>query len=274
MTSIGDPKISVCIPSYNYARFLPDAIESVLGQTVSDFELVIVDNRSEDDTPEVVARYAQRDGRIRFLVNETNVGSIENFNRCFGHARGRYVKALCADDMLEPSCLEKSADVLDRYPAVNLVASSRLVVDGDLKPVKTLSYSRRFEIRKGTDVIRRCLFMGNLIGEPSAVMFRKVHAERGFRKKYKQLVDLDMWFRLLERGDFAFIPETLCRFRRHEGQITKSHTRDFSFAPEEIALFDEYVDKDYLRFSPAAKRIFRLLHRSKVHLNKLRYYIY
>lgn len=241
MENTNRPKVSVCIPTYNHARFLHDAIDSVLAQTFSDFELVIVDNCSTDNTTQLVEAYTARDRRIRYVRNQINVGAQNNLNRCLELASGEYVKILCADDLLEPTCLKKMVKVLDEFPDVSLVSSARTLTNEDLRPLLVLSYSCRPKLVSGVRAMKKCLRNNNLIGEPSAVLFRKKDAARGFNTSYRQLIDLDMWFHLLQKGDFAFIPEPLCRFRKHAGQETKGNIKSFSFVEDSLVFLEESV---------------------------------
>lgn len=241
------PRVSVCIPTYNHGHFIRDAMDSVLAQTYGGFELVVVDNCSTDDTAGIVAGYASRDRRVRYVCNDSNVGPRENLNRCLQLASGEYVKILCADDLLEPECLEQMVHLLDTCPRVSLVASGRILVDVALNYIKTEAYASRSAIWPGGDVITRCLFYGNYIGEPAAVLFRRKDALRGFNTSYAQLIDLEMWFHLLEQGDFATIPAGLCRLRQHEAQQSKNNRQAFSFLRDEYAIHDEFVHKAYVR---------------------------
>src|SRR3954452_9077747 len=100
MTSTPLPKVSVCVDSFNYGRFLPEAIESILAQTFQDFEVIILDDCSTDDSFAVAQRYAARDNRIKALRNSRNLGMMRNRNACLAQARGDYVKWLHADDFL------------------------------------------------------------------------------------------------------------------------------------------------------------------------------
>ena len=93
------PKISVCIPTYNYAHYISFAVESVLNQQFTDFELIIVDDCSKDNTEEVVSRFLY-DKRVSFEKNERNLGLVGNWNKCLSKARGEYIKFVFADDML------------------------------------------------------------------------------------------------------------------------------------------------------------------------------
>lgn len=135
-----NPKVSVCIPAYNYARFLPQAIESVLSQSFGDFELLVIDDGSTDDTRDVVAGYAARDGRIVFRANPVNRGMVPNWNLCLRESRGEYVKFLFADDFLvSQDALGRMADILDADASVSLVASARHVIGPDSGIIETVS---------------------------------------------------------------------------------------------------------------------------------------
>jgi glycosyltransferase involved in cell wall biosynthesis len=253
------PRVSVCIPSYNYARYLPDAVGSVLAQTFTDYELIIVDNRSTDNTEEVVAGFVRSGVPLRFHRNDRNLGQAGNFNRCIELARGQYVQLLCADDTLEPTCLAKLAAALDGHPSASLAGAARFIVDERLSQLKILAYSDRFAEERGHDVILRCLLKGNLIGEPSSVMFRKDLAARGFTERYRQIIDLEMWFHLLEQGDFVFLPEPLSKFRQHGGQQTWENLKDPTFFDDMWRIFNEYIDRDYIRMSPARKESLKIV---------------
>jgi glycosyltransferase involved in cell wall biosynthesis len=243
------PEVSVCIPAYNYGHYLPDAIESVLNQTFKDIELIVVDNCSSDDTPHIVALYSILDPRVKYFCNDTNIGLVGNLNRCLEHARGKYIKILCADDVLEPTCLEKSVDIMEQYKNVELVSVARWMATEDLHPVKPLGFTDGFMVLDGPEAISRCLLYGNQIGEPTAVLFRRKSAGRGFDARYKQIDDLEMWFRLLESGDLAHIPEPLCRIRQHGVQDTNRNIKLLAFADEEFMLLNEYLVKEYVTLS-------------------------
>jgi len=243
-------KVSVCVPTYNYGNYIAETIESVLAQNFSDFELLIIDDCSKDQTAHVVESYARQDPRIRFIVNKVNFGMVENWNSCIAQARGEYIKFVFGDDLLaSPDAVGRMAYLLDNDNAVSLVCSARNLIDESSKVTKTKSY---FEtgVMAGTDVINRCLAsQGNLIGEPSVVMFRKNQADRGFNTKYKQIVDLEMWFHLLEQGHLAYINEPLCSFRRHERQQTKMNAENFSLLKDVFYLQSDYLNRKYVNLS-------------------------
>jgi glycosyltransferase involved in cell wall biosynthesis len=224
------PKVSVLIPTYNYARYLPEAIESVLNQTYVDFELIIIDDQSKDNTDEVVEKYLE-DPRVSYQKNAVNLGLVGNFNRALELANGDYIKFLLADDKLDKTILSKFVAVLDSYPGVSLVTSISGTF-GDVTQTRELPFSG---LQNGKKIIMESLNhgKGNWIGEPSVVMFRKSGLVPGkFNPNYICLVDLDMWLRLLTTGDCYIVPETLAYFRKHGWQASdKSQIRNW---------FDEY----------------------------------
>lgn len=120
MARTSGPRISIGLPVFNGEPFLPEALDSILNQTFSDFELIIADNASTDKTEEICRAYATRDNRVRYFRNETNLGAAKNFNRVFALSSGEYFKWAAADDILEPEFLARCVDVLDDDPHVVL----------------------------------------------------------------------------------------------------------------------------------------------------------
>jgi glycosyltransferase involved in cell wall biosynthesis len=249
------PKISVCIPTYNYGRFLPETLASVLRQEDADFEVVLQDNCSTDDSSEVAARFAARDARVRYERNEANLGMVGNWNRCLERAAGEYVKVLCADDVLSASdSLAKMASVLDRDPGVSLVASPRNVIDERSAFLRLFSCFPGPVDEDGKAVVRRCLRRReNLIGEPTVTMFRKSQAARGFSPRYRHIADLEMWLHLLEQGRFVFLAEPLSSVRRHGAQETAANIGDQSDREDVIRLLDDYLDRPYVGIGPTMR---------------------
>ena len=158
------PKVSVCIPAFNAADYLRQAVESVLGQDYQDYEIVIVDNCSTDNTGSLVSELQQlSNGRIRFYQNDHNIGLVGNLNRCLEYAKGSYIKFLCADDLLLPGCLDQMAAALDLHQSVKLVSCGRLVIDMYGNKLVTKRYVSGDSIVRGKQVITRCFFCGNYI---------------------------------------------------------------------------------------------------------------
>lgn len=218
------PLVSVCIPVFNGERSVAATIESVLCQTFTDFELIIVDDCSSDRSLQLISAY--HDKRIRVVVNERNLGAQGNWNRCLTESRGRYLKLLPQDDLLAPTCLAKQVFVLDQdeEKRLALVFCARDIIDvaGDIVMSRTYPGGSRGGI-SAQALIRRCLCFGtNLIGEPGSVLFRRDTAvDVGlFDASEPYVIDLDYWFRLLLQGDGYYLPEKLASFRVYAGSLS------------------------------------------------------
>jgi len=250
------PKVSVCIPTYNYARYLPEAIESVLNQRYGNYELIIIDDCSNDNSAEIIEQYSQLDKRIVYHINDSNKGMVNNWNICLQSARGDYIKFLFGDDVLSSDrVLEKMVAILDFHIDIALVASARNVINEHSHVLKVLrSYQGKIGYG-GHEIIQDCLLeQKNKIGEPSAVMFRREHASRGFDTRYRQIVDLEMWFHVLEKGKFAYLDEPLCSFRMHSDQQTNINMERVDLdRPEPFWLIEDYANKPYIHFSAVTR---------------------
>jgi glycosyltransferase involved in cell wall biosynthesis len=251
MSRTNVPKISVCIPTFNNANYLRQAVESVLKQNDQDFEIVIVDNCSTDHTGTLVEDLQKKnDGRIRFYKNNRNIGLAGNFNKCLKYAQGAYIKFLCSDDVLLPECLEKMAAALDAHQSVTLVCSGRLIFNEIGEKLGFKQYPSKDIIIRGSTATTKCLFGKNYIGEPTAVMFRKKDLTGNFRNDLPQLMDMEMWFQLLEQGDLLSIGVPLCAIRLHSGQVTHTNKESGKLIDDNVKLFDEYSQKPYLEITP------------------------
>jgi glycosyltransferase involved in cell wall biosynthesis len=211
------PLVSVLMPTYNYGRYLDEAIQSVLAQTYSNFELIVVDNNSTDNTEEIVNKYLG-DQRFSFHRNPRNLGLVGNWNKCVEYAKGEYIKFLMADDKFKPELLSDFVDIMQRYPEVAIVTSNSEMFGARVKP----RISNFIGLQSGKELIFKCLKAGsgNLIGEPTTIMFRKKDLVKvgQFKSDFTCLVDLNMWLRLLDCGDAYFIARSLSYFRVHNNQ--------------------------------------------------------
>jgi glycosyltransferase involved in cell wall biosynthesis len=150
--SSDSPAISVGIPVYNGANYLAGAIESILGQTYQDFELLIQDNASTDRTEEICREFACRDARVSYVRNAENLGAVPNYNLLFERARGRYFKWAPHDDVCAPTFLERCAAVLDADPAVVLCSGQTRLINDDGSSISYDPARKVYVTRHGTPV--------------------------------------------------------------------------------------------------------------------------
>jgi glycosyltransferase involved in cell wall biosynthesis len=265
------PKISVCIPTYRGEATIGAAIESVLAQSLADFELIVIDDGSPDGTRAIVEGFS--DPRIVYLRNEINLGPQGNWNRCLKVAQGKYFKLLPHDDLIHPQCLERQAAVLDsdQGQRIAVVFSARDVLDPSGRVLTRRGYPGRSEgVIPGNAVMRSCVRRGtNLLGEPGAVMFRKSLADRigPFDATDPYVIDLDYWFRLLAHGDAHYLADTLASFRISRSSwsvaIGNEQSRDFRNFVERSVLLNalEATPFDHFcgNFTPFLNKLARML---------------
>ena len=251
------PKVSVLVPVYNGEKYLAECLDSILAQDFAEMEILIADDGSTDGSLELIERYAVKDKRIRRWRNPTNLGLSRNLNYCLQAARGNYIKYVLQDDkLLSPSAIRQMVKTLDANPEVSLVGSASYVIDPESKHIELRNSFLRSGVIEGKAAILHCLTRyGNHIGEPTVVMFRREQAGRGYNERYQYVLDLDLWYHLLENGRFAYLAEPLCAFRRHEEQKSALNRRSGVDVQEELMLAQYWLGRPWMgRF--ASRRIY------------------
>ncbi len=207
--------ISVCVPAFRAEAFIGATIESVLAQTYQDWELIILDNNSPDRTGEIARSYP--DPRIRVEANRETLELADNWNAVTALASGRYLKLLCADDILHPDCLAEQVAVLEGDEEIAFVASKRDFIGPDGEVVLQ---SRGLDGLIGKwdpgVVVERVVRSGiNPIGWPAAMLVRRsIFEEVGaFDTRWLYPIDLELSFRMLDRGSFFGLDRSLASFR-------------------------------------------------------------
>jgi glycosyltransferase involved in cell wall biosynthesis len=227
-------KISVLIPAYNGLPYIGEAIESVLGQTERDFELIVADDGSTDGTQALIQSYVKRDSRVRLCQNDRNLGCVRNINSLILASRGEYIKVLIQDDVLALTCLERFAEILDSRRDVALVTSYQRFI-GERSVVRKIPTLPAIGQLAGKRVQADLLAHGNWIGGETAVMFRRGSLSVGlFNPNWIWQVDQDLWLRILAHGDLYVVPEILTYPRIHARQTTVTHNTGFTFIREEL----------------------------------------
>lgn len=204
--------ISVVLPVYNGAAFLGEAIESMLAQTESDFEFLVLDDASTDGSADIARAYARLDARIRVIADKCNRGITARLNQALALTTRPLIARMDADDISEPTRLEKQRAFLDANHDVVLVGTRVLLIDPEGAPLMEMGDALTHdEIDEGLLNGR-----GQLVYHPS-VMF---HAEAaravgGYDESFRVTSDLDFFLRLAEIGRLANLPEALLRYRQH-----------------------------------------------------------
>lgn len=216
------PAVAVCVPVYDKEEYLERTLRSVLQQTFTDFELVVLDNASRDRSLEVAKQFD--DPRLLIVENDATIPALENFNKVVALSTAPLVKVLMADDVLHPTCLERQVEVMRSEPGVAVVSARHDAVDDEDTVISRDRVLRTPDLigRHGyRDVLRRVVrHGGNPLGGPTNVLFRRsaFEAAGGFPLDEDFFTtDVSTWLHLSREGDFYGIPESLCDFRLSAG---------------------------------------------------------
>lgn len=256
---IRQPKVSVCIPSYNAAQFLPAAIDSVLAQTFGDFQLVVSDDASDDETPSICRRYS--DPRFRASRSERRLGQSGNWNRCLELASGEYVILLHADDQLLPGYLERAVAALDAHEDVGLVHCAVQYIGERGEPRALQRLFDEDTIDRDGVTLRRLLLDGCVIS-PAGVMVRRTAYEAvgQFTDEIIWGVDWHMWIRIGLGYAVAYLSEPLAAYRVHDHSGTAAvmasgrNARDERRAIDDVFELIESARPELSGLKPAAVR--------------------
>lgn len=210
------PTVSVCVPTYNYGRFLTDCIESILQQDFTDFELVITDDNSTDGTAELVGRFAAEDPRIRYIQNERRLGMNANIKRAADLARGRYIKMLCADDWIAPRCLSRMVELMEEHPNAVLGTSACIAADEDGRATEVeFLYGKDVSLIPGDQMLEQ-MARGEGFGGNSSFFIRAEAYKNvgGYDGSIPYAADYHLAARLCQIGDYLHTDEPLFYGRR------------------------------------------------------------
>lgn len=215
---MGGPILTVGIPTFNRAGLLREAIESVLGQTFSDFRLVVSDNASTDETDEVIASFA--DPRLEYVRAEENIGMIGNFNRLITLTETEFLMLLPDDDRLYPDYLSSVVEVLQQKPQVGLVHTAVDEIDIDSRvqknAVRLVELNRPCTLEAGHAFLERS--MTSIVVCQSSVTFRTraIREAGGMRISEEPFADIPLFMRVAQKWDIAFLDRPLVAFRVHD----------------------------------------------------------
>jgi glycosyltransferase involved in cell wall biosynthesis len=223
------PLVSVVTPVYNTEKYLAECIESILAQTYQNWEYIIVNNCSTDNTLEIAQHYAQQDARIRLYSNEKNLALMPNWNHALRQisSESKYCKVVHADDWLFPDCLTHMVEVAEANPSVGIVSAYRL--NENWVDLDGLPYPSTFN--SGWEVCRLSLLKPGLrvFGSPTSLLIRAdlIRSRPTFYNEGNIHADTEICYDLLQQTDFGFVHQVLTYTRRHNESMT-SLTRRFN----------------------------------------------
>ncbi len=207
------PKVSVVMPVFNGEQFVEEAVRSILAQTYTDFDFIIIDDGSTDRTLDILSRI--RDSRIRLVTHRQNQGLIDSLNEGFALSTGKYLARMDCDDVAHPSRLLKQVQFLDRNTSVGVVGSSARIIGaktGSIHPPR------------GHELIKiSCLFDSPMV-HPSVILRKDVLSDPVYDKSYTHAEDYELWARLLLNGvRLHNLSDELLDYRVHNAQVSTQH---------------------------------------------------
>lgn len=246
------PLVSVLMPVYNRAKYLPIAVESVLNQTFSDLELILIDNLSTDDSPKLAQAYAAQDKRVKYSQNTVHVSAVENFNHCFERSdpQSTYFALLASDDWWEPTFLARLVELGEKETAATFLYTDMYRVDEQGQILNR--YSDLYAAVTPPPGLHRAvkeLYRGNYINIMATLIRRdkKVALYPDpplFEPQLKLAPDYNLWVQLLTRGAFGYyLAEPLASYRRHTDSMTSVVANNAPRLQEEILIFGPQLAK-------------------------------
>jgi glycosyltransferase involved in cell wall biosynthesis len=277
------PLVSICIPTYNGAAFIVEAIASALTQTYDLIEIIVSDDNSEDHTYQIL-QSLQDQISVNFSIDHhQTLGIAENCNFCIQKAQGKYIKFLFQDDILLPNCVKEMVELAETSKEIGLVFSPRdlFFATGDDTQADLIALYQDFQnihqgwsnlksVQWGQDLLKDPNLLChpiNKIGEPSTVLIRRevFHQVGGFDPNLNQLVDLEMWWRIMKYYQVGFIDKSLSKFRLNRQQKTYQNIRENTDIDLSFYL-KLYQDDDYQFLDHAVRNQAFLIYQNWVNI--------
>lgn len=220
----GPPTVSVVMCVYNGERFLREAVESILNQTFTNFEFIIVDDGSTDNSWQILTEYATQDDRIVLIRNQINIGISRSANRGLARVRGKYIARTDADDISLPNRLGQQVNFLESHPEIGVLGGSIQLVDGQ----GNVS-SRLWQLPEEHGLLKWRLCFENPFVNVTVMMRRDVVIQTdGYHSEFDYSEDYDLWQRLSNMTRLAHVPDVLAYVRRFEGYGSNVSSHGFN----------------------------------------------
>ena len=250
------PLVSVVMPVFNTAVYVGEAIESILAQTYLNFEFIIIDDASSDNSIQVINTY--QDQRIRLIVNKSNQGISLTRNRGMAEANGKYIAVFDSDDISLPHRLEKQVNFLEEHSDFGLIGGQVIPIGSDSNPV-----GHPWLVPTKADEMHILLLFTNCFAQPSVMLRKSALPEKWYDPSFTTAGDYELWTRLLRSTKGSNLSEPLIRYRIHNKGITrradkanslhsvkkiiKEHLAylGLSFSEEELILFQQFSRNSY-----------------------------
>lgn len=244
-----NPLVSVIIPNYNHASYLDERIASVLGQTYRNYELIILDDKSTDDSIKVIEKYRSHPKVSHIVINDENSGStFIQWDRGLSLAKGELIWIAESDDYCAASLLNELVAAYKQHPSCSIVFCMSLWINSEGEPIGERLPDNENVFMNGLEFIKRHLSYESFISNASSAIFPKRLAllcDKAYME-YRAGGDRRFWIEMAESGDVCFVRKQLNYFRRHEQSVTKKRNHDGIAVKEAKRTFDYLNSKGYL----------------------------
>ena len=246
-----NPLVSILIPTFNRADYLKFALDSACSQSYPNIEIIVHDDASTDATPTLLKAY-KADPRVKVVRTNKNHGMLGGWNFIQKLAKGKYIKFLASDDLLDPDCVQELVKAAEANPKAAIITCQRQFINEQGQVIKKMGFAHKNQVIPGITHAHWILttVRENKIGEPTAVLYptRLIKSAGDYDATFSQFADFEYWIRLLAYGDLVYVHKPLCSFRLHSGSSTSAAQRDGRFITEIFALIKKYYDNaDYCR---------------------------
>lgn len=259
-------RISIIVASYNYEKYIPQTIQSVIEQTYKDWELIIVDDGSKDNSKEIIQSYCQKDSRIRLYTHENNEnkGLAETLQLGLKNASGDYVVFLESDDYISSEYLEKKLEIFNKYDNVGFVLNRIELFGANLSPQikKYINFVDSFWNKNNAPIdISNDIVKNNYIPTFSCVMLKKnLICDCDFQSPKPSWLDLWLWVQISKKTKFYCVPEKLTYWRQHYNSYLHNSNEKYK------ELYDFYISL-YKSYKP--KNIAKMINFTNITILKI-----
>jgi glycosyltransferase involved in cell wall biosynthesis len=235
------PKVTVIIPCYNYARYLPEAVESLVRQSLADWEAIVIDDASTDESALVMQGLT--DPRIIKVYHKENIGNIATYNEGIGLARGEFIVLLSSDDRYHPDFLRKTVRMFDSHQEVAVVYTGVEVIDAAGRVQYSLQHTLNRHRYDGVYDELPTLLMNNSIPNCASVVRRSVLDEVGsFDPRFPNAGDYDLWLRIALKYKMGFVKEPLYQYRLHGNNMSFTRGRGHLIEGELVQIIEQILN--------------------------------
>jgi len=243
LSSQKNPLVSICIPTYNNARFLRESLDSIVNQTYSNKEIIISDNASTDETEKIAKEYVKK-YKVKYYKNEKNIGGEANFTRCIELANGEYIAIFHSDDLYLLDMVKKQVEAFQKNPTIGAVFTMASLINSKNEVIGKIKLPSKLKgkyVYDFPEIFFSVLENLNFLVCPSAMVRGKIYKELVpfNEKKFGTSADLDIWLRILESHPIAILDEKLMSHRISNTQGS------FSFRYLRVKQADFFKVMDY-----------------------------